>query len=248
MQLSLNLARSPLEDVRDTLLEAFGPQRPKARMDPVSQLVKSSISHRTLDATSWAAFLRLQGAFPAWEDLARAEPAQVLAIIADVTHAEDKARRLPMALRMIETRVGWLSLSHLRHQTVDQARHELRALPGVGQKVAASVLNFSTLAMRDLVVDSHVHRTAQRLGLVGPGDPTHSYHGLMNLAPDAWTADDLFELHCLMKHGLGQLLCAHDAPQCGACPLKSRCRKVGVEGARVLAWRPRDEALGVRRG
>lgn len=239
MQLSLNLARSPLEGVRDVLLEAFGPQRPKARMDPVSQLVKSSISHRTLDAVSWAAFLRLQGAFQSWEDLARAEPDAVLDLIADVQFAQDKARRLPLALRMIEARVGWLSLSHLRNQTVEQARHELRALPGVGQKVAASVLNFSTLAMRDLVVDSHVHRTAQRLGLVGPGDPTHSYHGLMALVPDSWSADDLFELHCLMKHGLGQMLCPHDAPRCGACPLKAQCRRVGVEGATVLAWRPR---------
>ena len=174
MQLSLCLALSPLEDVRAVLLTAFGPQRPKARMDPVSQLVKSSISHRTLDAVSWAAFLRLQGAFRNWEDLALAEPDAVLALIDDVTHAQDKARRLPIALRMIQDRIGWLSLSHLRNLTVEQARHELRALPGVGQKVAASVLNFSSLAMRDLVVDSHVHRTAQRLGLVGPGEPTHS--------------------------------------------------------------------------
>lgn len=239
MQLSLRLARSPLEDVRDVLLAAFGPQRPKARMDPISQLVKSSISHRTLDAVSWAAFLRLQGAFRTWEDLAQAGPDEVLEQIDGVRFAEDKARRVPMALRMIRDRIGWLSLSHLRNLTVEQARHELRALPGVGQKVAASVLNFSTLAMRDLVVDSHVHRTAQRLGLVGPGDPTHSYHALMAQAPDAWTADDLFELHCLMKHGLGQLVCTHDAPQCGACPLKAQCRQVGVEGARVLAWRPR---------
>ncbi|PLR27638.1 endonuclease III [Caulobacter zeae] len=239
MQLSLRLARSPLEDARDALLAAFGPQRPKARMDPVSQLVKSSISHRTLDAVSWAAFLRLQAEFRAWEDLAAASAERVLPLISTVTHAEDKARRLPIALRMIQDRIGWLSLSHLRTLTVEQARHELRALPGVGQKVAASVLNFSTLAMRDLVVDSHVHRTAQRLGLVGPGDPTHSHHALMALAPDAWTADDLFELHCLMKHGLGQLVCTHDAPQCGACPLKAQCHRVGVEGATVLAWRPR---------
>lgn len=239
MQLSLGLARSPLEDARDTLLAAFGPQRPKARMDPISQLVKSSISHRTLDATSWSAFLRLEAAFRTWEDLAAAAPDTVLELIGDVTFADDKARRLPMALRMIQERIGWLSLSHLRNLSVEQARHELRALPGVGQKVAASVLNFSTLAMRDLVVDSHVHRTALRLGLVGHGDPTHSYHALMALAPDTWTADDLFELHCLMKHGLGQLVCSHDAPQCGACPMKAQCRKVDVEGATVLAWRPR---------
>ncbi len=49
MQLSLGLARSPLESVRDALLCEFGPQRPVARMDPISQLVKASISGRTQD-------------------------------------------------------------------------------------------------------------------------------------------------------------------------------------------------------
>lgn len=241
MQFSLALSRSPLESVRDALLCEFGPQRPVARMDPISQLVKSSISGRTPDAVSWAAFLRLRSEFKCWEDLARASDAQVLEIIQDVTHAQDKARRLPMALRMIEARIGWLSLSHLKTLPVDTARHELQSLPGVGIKVAACVLNFSDLAMRALVVDTHVHRVAKRIGLVGSGDASHAYHALMDLAPNAWTADDLFELHWLMKRGLGQMLCPQDAPRCGACPLKHDCAKLGIgHSAEVLPWRQRD--------
>ena len=83
MQLSLGLSRSPLESVRDALLCEFGPQRPVARMDPISQLVKSSISGRTPDAVSWAAFLRLRAEFSCWEDLAQATEAQVLEVIGD---------------------------------------------------------------------------------------------------------------------------------------------------------------------
>jgi len=240
MQLSLSLARSPLESVRDALLCEFGPQRPVTRMDPISKLVKSSISGRTQDAVSWAAFLRLRARFRCWEELARAPVAAVARVIDDVTFPADKARHLTTALRMIEAKVGWLSLSHLKGLTVDQARWELQALPGVGIKVAACVLNFSDLAMPALVVDSHVDRVARRIGLVGAGDTTHTYHALMGLAPDAWTADDLFELHWLMKRGLGQMLCPHEGPKCGACPLKATCAKVGVgHSADVLAWRPR---------
>jgi len=240
MQLSLGLARSPLESVRDALLCEFGPQRPVARMDPISQLVKSSISGRTLDAVSWGAFLRLRAEFKCWEDLARAPVAAVARIIDDVTFPGDKARHLTTALRMIEDKVGWLSLNHLKGLEVDQARWELQALPGVGVKVAACVLNFSDLAMRALVVDTHVHRVAKRIGLIGAGDATQAYRTLMDLAPDAWTADDLFELHWLMKRGLGQMLCPHEGPKCGACPLKTMCAKAGVgHSADVLAWRPR---------
>ncbi len=240
MQLSLGLSRSPLEAVRDALLCEFGPQRPVTRMDPISQLVKSSISGRTPDAVSWAAFLRLRASFKCWEDLAQAPEADVLAVIGDVTHPHDKARRLPLALRMIQDRIGWLSLSHLKALHVDAARHELQSLPGVGVKVAACVLNFSDLAMRSLVVDTHVHRVARRIGLIGAGDATQAYHALMAQAPDAWTADDLFELHWLMKRGLGQMLCPHDAPRCGACPLSRSCARIGVgRSADVLPWRPR---------
>jgi endonuclease-3 len=240
MQLSLALARSPLESVRDALLCEFGPQRPVTRMDPISQLVKSSISGRTQDAVSWDAFLRLRAAFKNWDDLADAPVAAVARIIEDVTFPADKARYLTTALRMIRDKVGWLSLSHLKGLTVDQARWELQALPGVGVKVAACVLNFSDLAMRALVVDSHVDRVAKRIGLVGAGDTTHTYHTLMGQAPDAWTADDLFELHWLMKRGLGQMLCPHEGPKCGACPLKATCAKAGVgHSADVLEWRPR---------
>lgn len=240
MQLSLGLARSPLESVRDALLCEFGPQRPVARMDPISQLVKSSISGRTQDAVSWSAFLRLRAEFKAWEDLVRAPVARVARIIDDVTFPGDKARHLTTALKMIEAKVGWLSLNHLKALTVDEARWELQVLPGVGVKVAACVLNFSDLAMRSLVVDTHVHRVARRIGLVGAGDTTHAYHTLMDMAPPSWTADDLFELHWLLKRGLGQMLCPHEAPKCGACPVKAMCAKTGVgHSADVLAWRPR---------
>lgn len=240
MQLSLSLARSPLESVRDALLCEFGPQRPVTRMDPVSQLVKSSISGRTQDAVSWGAFLRLRAEFRNWDDLADAPVAAVARLIEDVTFPADKARYLTTALKMIRDKVGWLSLNHLKGLSVDQARWELQALPGVGVKVAACVLNFSELAMRALVVDSHVDRVAKRIGLVGAGDTTHTYHTLMSLAPDAWTADDLFELHWLMKRGLGQMLCPHEGPKCGACPVKAMCAKAGVgHSADVLAWRPR---------
>ena len=241
MQLSLGLARSPLESVRDALLCEFGPQRPVTRMDPISQLVKSSISGRTQDAVSWSAFLRLRAEFKCWEDLAAAPVGAVARIIDDVTFSGDKARHLTTALTMIQDKVGWLSLNHLRGLEVDQARWELQALPGVGVKVAACVLNFSDLGMRALVVDTHVHRVARRIGLVGAGDTTHAYHTLMGLAPDGWTADDLFELHWLMKRGLGQMLCPHELPRCGACPLRSMCAKAGVgHNADILAWRPRE--------
>jgi endonuclease-3 len=239
MQLSFDLAGGPLPQVRDRLLAAFGPQRPHARMDPVSQLIKSSISGRTQDEVSWSAFLRLRAAFDSWEALAQAEPLAVVEIIHDVTHAEDKARRLPHALRLIQQKVGALSLEHLSEMDVDSARWWLQGLPGIGVKTSASILNFSHLAMRAMVVDTHVHRAAKRLGLVDRHhDTAHAYQALMVQIPNGWTADDLYELHWLMK-GLGKVVCTHFEAVCGACPLKALCPKTGVAfSAEIMPWRP----------
>jgi endonuclease III len=241
MQLSLALSSSPLAAVRDRLLAIFGPQRPTERLDPVSQLVKASISVRTRDAVAWAAFRRLRDRFPAWEILAETRDEDLTAVLQDVTLAEEKARHLAHALRLIQIRCKWsLTLDHLRDLEIDSARWWLQGLPGVGVEVAASVLNFSTLSMRALVVDAHVHRVARRLGLIpSSADAAHAYRPLMDQAPDHWSSADLFELHCLMK-GLGQLVCEQEAPQCGACPLKASCPKTGVgRSAEVLVWRAR---------
>jgi endonuclease-3 len=242
MQLSLDLATSPLEAVRDDLLKIFGPQRPGRRLDPVSQLVRSMIGGKTKDEVSWAVFERLRDRFNTWEALAEAGDAEVLEQIRPVTHPEDKARHLPHALRIIQVRSGWkLTLDHLAELELDSARYWLQGLPGVGVKVAACVLNFSPLNMRALVIDTHVHRTAIRLGLIPAHyDTAHAYRALMDMVPDSWTAEDLYELHWLMK-GLGQMLCALHAPRCGACGMKGACPRVGVErSADILAWRPRS--------
>ena len=123
MQLSLDLATSPLETLRDGLLKTFGPQRPTKRLDPVSQLVRSMIGGRSTDAVSWAAYHRLRDRFATWEDLVEAPEGVVLELIKDVTYPEEKARHLPHALRLIQVRSGWkLSLDHLSELELDSAR------------------------------------------------------------------------------------------------------------------------------
>nr|WP_236627769.1 hypothetical protein [Caulobacter sp. B11] len=109
----------------------------------------------------------------------------------------------------------------------------------MGVEAAACVLNFSSLAMRAIVVDSHVHRVAKRLGLIAAtADAAHAYPP-DGSGSDHWSSDDLFELHGLIK-GLGQLVCEQETPQCGACPLKAQCPRIGVgHSADVLAWRGR---------
>ncbi len=239
MQLSLDLdhGRSPLADIRAQLQRAFGPQAPDAeRLDPLSQMMRAMLGSRTTDEVSWAAFMRLAAAFPKWSAIIEAGPGAVAPLIADVTRPELKARHLALALWQIKRDRGVLSLNFLSQHPVETAMGWLSGLTGVGPKSSACVLNFSRLRMRALVVDTHVHRVARRLGLISRNvDEARAYHLLMAAAPDSWMADDLFEMHWLMKL-LGQQACTHAEPRCHLCPLAEACPKVGVESAAVLAF------------
>lgn len=104
-----------------------------------------------------------------------------------------------------------------------EAMDWLQTLPGVGPKVAAAVLNFSTLNRRVLVIDGHVHRVIQRLGLVSASQGVESaLRTVMSRIPAAWDAPELMELHVHLKM-IGQTACRPDQTHCEACALAGEC-------------------------
>jgi endonuclease III len=230
MQMPLDLP-SALPFIRERLRTVFGAVRPESRLDPVSQLVKTMVSARTYDEVSWAAFIRLRAAFGDWNALADADPTEIEPIIDLVTFAEEKARRIPEALRQIRAAHGKLDLDFLKDLPLNEAMAWLARLSGVGVKGAACVLNFSTLAQPVLVVDTHMHRVTRRLG-VAPrtGDTEGAYAALMEQAPPDWDAEDFFELHWLIKPH-GQSICTHFDPACGLCVLRDLCPRIGLTSA-----------------
>ena len=90
---------------------------------------------------------------------------------------------------------------------------ELTALPGIGRKTANVVLG-SAFGIPGVVVDTHVGRIVQRLGLTREKDPVKIEWALMPLIPkNRWI---LFS-HQLIAHG--RSLCPARSPQCPECPL-----------------------------
>lgn len=216
-----------VEWVRDRLRSRFGRAGPIPAMTPVDQLVKSSISGRTRDEISWGAYRRLVETYPEWSEVAGAEIAGIEAVIGDVTYPDVKARYLRDALRIVAAYRPDFDLAFLGGLSVTDALAWLERLPGVGRKVAAATLNFSTLRRPALVVDTHVLRVLRRFGFIrGTADPQAAYGEMMGVLHD-WSADDLEELHILMKL-LGQNICRADWPCCRNCPIRRRCRACTV--------------------
>ncbi|MEL6062721.1 MULTISPECIES: endonuclease III domain-containing protein [unclassified Methylobacterium] len=206
-------------------------------LDPVSELVSSLLSHRTRNAESGRAFKALRARFPDWEAVIDADVPEIEAAIAGVTWPELKAPRIRAVLRALRDRCGSLDLAFLADREVEAARSWLQAIPGIGPKTSAAVLSFSTLRMPALPVDSHHHRVAQRLGLIGQRVDVGPSHPILRAQlPADWSAQDLYDNHeILMLHG--QRVCHHRNPACGRCVLVDLCPSAHVP-ARAPSTRP----------
>jgi endonuclease-3 len=213
-----------LREIHVRLLAVFGPQRDEQRFDPVSQLIYGLIAWQTHDEVSMAAFLELRRRCSSWDVLLDATPRQIERVIASVNHADCKAADLPITLRMARARAGGiLDFEFLADEDTEPAMQWLRALHRVGSKIAATVLNFSTLRKAVLPVDTHLRRVGERLGLVRAGaDFEQAHEGYARILPSDWDADTVYELHWLIKR-LGQQFCRPTAPACGPCPLRAMC-------------------------
>ena len=224
MQLTFGLgAADDIEWVRDRLKSRFGCSGAIPVRTPVGQLVKSSISGRTRDEVSLGAYHRLVGAYPDWSDIARATTADIEAVIGDVTFPDVKARHLREALRAIAACRPDFSLAFLGARSVARALEWLERLPGVGRKVSASTLNFSTLRRPAFVIDTHVLRILRRFGFVRSKAGTRAAYDVTMAMVCHWNAADLAELHVVMKH-LGQTICRADRARCHDCPISERCQ------------------------
>ncbi len=100
---------------------------------------------------------------------------------------------------------------------------ELTALRGVGRKTANVVLGNAYGIASGIVVDTHVGRLAQRMGLTHESDAVKIEFALMPLVPrESWT---LFS-HWLILHG--RAVCNARKPACSACPVAGHCPRIGV--------------------
>lgn len=94
----------------------------------------------------------------------------------------------------------------------------LVALSGVGRKTANVVLGNAFDINEGVVVDTHVARLSQRLGLTREEDPVKIENALMALFPrEQWTMLS----HLLIWHG--RRVCLARKPRCGDCVLADIC-------------------------
>ena len=173
---------------------------------------------------------------PTARDLAEIPGEELEALVRSTGFYRAKARSLRgMAAELVARHGG----------EVPREMEALRALPGVGRKTANVVLGNAFGIDEGVVVDTHVGRLSQRLGLTKQTDPEKIEHGLMRLIPrEHWTMWS----HWLIFHGRRR--CTARSPDCHGCELHDLCptafrhgpkekkRSTGARGASKLSVEP----------
>ena len=202
-------ARPPIAELMAELTRAY----PDARcaldhLDPFQLVVATVLSAQCTDArvnvTTPALFKR----FPDAASLARADLAEVEALIRSTGFFRNKAKNLlGLAMALVERHGG----------AVPGDREALAQLPGVGQKTANVVLA-NAFGVPALAVDTHIFRVARRLGLSEASTPEKVEADLCRLFPASiWI--DLH--HQLIFHG--RRVCEARKPMCLQCSLRHLC-------------------------
>jgi len=144
--------------------------------------------------------------------LAVADPAAVEQLVHSTGFFRNKTRSIiGMAQRVVADHGG----------EVPQSMEALLELPGVARKTANVVLGTVFGIASGVVVDTHVKRVTNLLGLTQHSDPTKIERDLMAAIPsDRWIDFG----HQIIWHG--RRICHAGRPECGACPLAPVCPSV----------------------
>lgn len=146
--------------------------------------------------------------YPAVEDLAVADPAELETIIRSTGFYASKARNLiGMARRVVDEYGG----------EIPRELEDLVTLPGVGRKTG-NVLRSVVFDLPGLAVDTHVGRLSRRLGLTTEEDPVKVEKVLNGfIEPPEWGR---FSLRLILH---GRRVCDAKKPKCDACELNDIC-------------------------
>jgi len=176
---------------------------------PLQLLIATILSAQCTDERVNVVTKNLFSKYRSAADLADVSPAELERDIASTGFYRNKAKSLRgMAAALLVDHGG----------QVPATMDELTALPGVGRKTANVVLGNAFGKNEGIVVDTHVGRLSQRLGLTGHTDPVKIERELMQIVPrEQWTIWS----HLLIYHG--RALCQARKPKCSECPLLPWC-------------------------
>ena len=194
----LKILRSTYPDVKTAL----------DHKNPLEMLISTILSAQCTDVRVNQVTKTLYKKLRAAKDFAQISVSDLEEIIRPTGFFRNKAKNIKACCRaLVEKHDG----------NVPDDMEALLRLPGVGRKTANVILG-SAFGIPGIVVDTHVKRLSQRIGLTKESDPVKIELDLMAMIPKK---DWIDFSHQMIWHG--RRLCTARKPKCPACPLHELC-------------------------
>jgi endonuclease-3 len=197
----------------------------ESRQDSFEVLISTMLSAQTRDPVTAAAASRLFRIARTPRAMAKLTVKQIERLIYPVSFYRHKAVHVKRTCEILMKQYGG---------RVPGTMEALLTLPGVGRKTANLVLILSFKSLRNICVDTHVHRISNRLGWVRTKTPEQTEQALYKATNSRWWP--YINLYLVTW---GQNVCKPVRPRCDACPIYDSCDRVGVV--------PRVNAAGAAR-
>jgi endonuclease III len=176
---------------------------------PLQLLISTILSAQCTDVRVNMVTPALFSRYRTAQDFASADPAELEELIRSTGFYRNKAKNIILCTQAIVERYGGV---------VPDSMEALTSLAGVGRKTANCVLGAAFGIASGVVVDTHVSRLSQRLGLTGEENPEKIESDLNELIPQqSW----IFYSHALILHG--RKVCTARSPKCAECVFNLIC-------------------------
>lgn len=183
--------------------------------NPLELLIATILSAQCTDKRVNLVTVELFRNYRSAKDFAEADIAQLETAIRSTGFYKNKAKNIKACCAALVEKFGG---------EVPRTMDELHALSGVGRKTANVVLGNAFGINVGVVVDTHVTRLGNRLGLVKGTDAVKLEQELMRLVPqNEWTDFS----HWLIWHGRRR--CDARKPDCVNCEVLKLCPRIGVK-------------------
>ncbi|MFZ1290370.1 MAG: endonuclease III [Melioribacteraceae bacterium] len=207
-----------ISSINKLLIKKFGiPPRAKDLPKPIDLLIATILSQNTNDKNSYRAFLNLKLTYKNWEDVKNSEIKLIEDTIKIAGLGFQKANAIKNLLEELFKHEGNFDLENLQKFDENDSINYLTNFKGIGVKTASCVLLFS-LDKNICPVDTHVHRTLNRIGIVQTNSPEKTFYQINTNLPKGIA----HALHTNLIR-LGREICKPKNYKCSICPIEKIC-------------------------
>ncbi len=208
---------SKIKSINSLLIKRFGvPKRQNPLPNPLDLLIATILSQNTNDNNSYKAFQNLKARYKSWKELVDEKRSTIENVIRVAGLAKQKSEAIKNLISGL-TKRGKLNLDFINSMNDKDAIENLTGFKGIGIKTASCVLLFA-MDRNVCPVDTHVHRTTNRIGVVNENTPDKTFYSLNKNFP----AGIAHSFHTNLIR-LGREICKPANPSCGVCPLLKLC-------------------------